>query len=479
MGNRVRVTARLIDTRSGAQEWAETYQREVADVFDLQSDLAQAIVAQLEAKILPSERREIENPMTRDLTAYDAFLRGRQLVEGYLDQADQKSALLKAVTYFEEAIVRDPAFALAFCYAAEAHDILFSNGLDASPARLRLAENALAAALRLQPNSPEAHLALADHYFRCYLDSNRAQVELELARPGLPNSPSFYMLSGNVSRRQGRWEEGENEFTKAVELDPRNPNAVNYLADTQVLRRRFPEAIQTYERAAQVGLDSPVLRIRIAVIKFAAQGDVTALENTLAAEPADLDVGGGETPLRVLVALIRNNPEGASKALAASPRIDFQDVDFSFYYPRSWYEALIARAVGNREQERTSLVAARSVLEERLKNKPHNRTRAVLAEVDAGLGSQELAIHEGLSALEAAPPSQDAYEAPLVKQALAQVYLLCGDKEHALQLVEELVRIPGYLSYGYLALDPAWAPLRAEPRFRALVTSLAEGAGVR
>ena len=472
-GNQVRVTARLIDTRTGAQEWADTYQRELANIFDLQSDLAQAIVAQLQAKILPEEKAKIEQPVTRDLVAYDLFRRASQIVDSHLDQQDVRGSLLRAANLLEQATARDPKFTLAYCYAARAHNLLVGLSLDLSSARVRLAENAFNAALRLDPNSAEAHLAKADHYFRCYLDLARASAELDLARAGLPNSTPFYVVAGNVHRRQGRWAESEREFAKAVALDPRNPNAVNYLADTQILMRQFSEAIRTYEGAALAGLDSPVLRIRIAVIKFAATGDAEALRAALAAAPPELDVGGGETPLRILVALLQHDDKGAAAALAASPRVDFQDVDFSFYYPRGWYEATIARAAGDHTAELMALAAARSVLEERLKTMPLNRNYSVLAQIYAGLGLKELAIRTAQGAVERMPSSRDAYEGPLVLQALAQVYVRIGENDRAFDLVEQLMREPGYLSYGYLAADPAWQPLRAERRFQELLVSIA------
>ncbi len=187
---------------------------------------------------------------------------------------------MKALRLLDEATARDPKFVLAYAYAARAHDLLYFLDLDPTPARIARGQAAAETALRLQPNSAEAHLSMAGHYFRCLRDYDRAQKELALARPGLPNSTAFFVLAGYIERRHGRWQAAENDFKTAVKLDPRNPNAVNLLADTYVLLRRFPEVRQTYDRAIAAGLDTPVIHVRRALFgEFAATGDISPLRN--------------------------------------------------------------------------------------------------------------------------------------------------------------------------------------------------------
>src|SRR6266568_3181764 len=431
--NRLRVNAKLIDTRTDSQIWAESYDREVADLFGIQSDLAQAIVNQLQAP---------------------------------------GSSLLKAVRLLDEATERDPNFALAYCYASRAHNLLYFLDLDPTPKRNLLGEAAVNNALRLRPNSAEAHLAMADHYFRCHRDYERAQEELAIARPGLPNSVPFFNLSGYINRRQGHWAEAERDFATAVKLDPRNPNAVNLLADTFILERRFPEAKLASDQAIAAGMREPIALIRRASLDYGETGDPTTLRAAMAAAP-DVDVGGGETSWRVLIALIDRNYGEARRVLAASPREDFQDVDFTFYFPRAWYEALIARAEGDKTKAAAAFTAARVVLESRLKNKPNDpRTLAVLAQVDANLGNKELALQEAQKAAALMPVSKDAYDGPLILQGLAQVYTWTSDHDHAFDELQSLLGMPGYISYGYLKTDPAWEPLRKDPRFQRLLASM-------
>ena len=188
---RVRVNAKLIDARTDSQIWAESYERDVADLFVIQSDLAQAIVSQLQAKLSPQQKADIEETPTRDLEAFDLYLQAKEIVDAYLEAPDPGSSLLKAVRLLDEATGRDPSFVLAYCYVARAHNLLYFLDLDPTPKRDLLGEAAVASALRLRPGSAEAHLARADHYFRCHRDYEKTQEELAIARPGLPTVCRF------------------------------------------------------------------------------------------------------------------------------------------------------------------------------------------------------------------------------------------------------------------------------------------------
>jgi TolB-like protein/Tfp pilus assembly protein PilF len=470
----LRIIAHLFDARTNEQLWADTYDRELADIFAVQSEIAQTIVSQLQAKISPQEKASIEQRPTRDLPAYERYLKAKELVDSYLNAQDPKNSLLQAIELLDQATARDPGFVLAYCYAARAHDLLYFLDLDPTPARAVRGQVAAETALRLAPHSAEAHLAMADQAFLCQRDYERAEKELALAKPGLPNSISFFTLSGYLHRRLGRWEEGKRDFTRAVELDPRNPNASNLLADTYVLLRQFDPAIAEANRAIAAGLDQPITKLRREFIRFAATGDIEILDRALAEAPPDLDVAGGETPVRILVALVRHDFAGAARFLAASPRETFQEVDFSFYYPRPWYEAIIARAAGDDVKAHAAFAAARKILERRLTIKPDNaRTIAVLAQVDAGLGEKERALAEAQHAVDIMPLSRDAYDGMLVLQGQAQVYTWTGENDRALELIRRLMKMPGYLTLGYLKVDPLWEPLRSDPRFQEFAASLA------
>ena len=471
--NRLRINATLIDARTDAHVWAETYDRTAADLFAIQSDLAQSIVTQLKAKLSPKQKAEIEERPTQDLVAFELYLQAKAIIDSYVNATDVRAALLQALRSLDEAIQRDPNFVSAYCYAARANDLLYFFDLDPTPDRISLADAAVKAALRLRPDSAEAHFALADYLFRCQRDYDRAQEELAIARPGLPNNTPFLILSGYINRRRNHFPEAERDFSTAFALDPRNPNAYNLLADTYMLQRRFPEAVRVYDNVLAAGEQIPIVRFRRAAATFYGTCNSGPLREILAKTP-EMDVAGGQTPARALLAMIDGNYAEAERVLAASPRQDFQDIDFSFYYPKTWFEAMIARAKGDAARATAAFRECRAILEQRLIVKPeHARTIAVLAQVDAGLGQKELAIREAQHAIDLMPVSKDIYDGALVLEGLAQVYTWTGERDRAIELVQKLVSMPSYINYGRLKLHPLWSPLRGDPRFEKIVNSLA------
>jgi len=471
--DRLRINATLIDARTDAHVWAETYDRTAADLFAIQSDLAQSIVTQLKAKLSPKQKAEIEERPTQDLVAFELYLQAKAIIDSYVNATDVRAALLQALRSLDEAIQRDPNFVSAYCYAARANDLLYFFDLDPTPDRISLADAAVKAALRLRPDSAEAHFALADYLFRCQRDYDRAQEELAIARPRLPNNTPFLILSGYINRRRNHFPEAERDFSTAFALDPRNPNAYNLLADTYILQRRFPEAVRVYDNVLAAGEQFPIVRFRRASATFYGTCNSGPLREMLAKTP-EMDVAGGQTPARALLAMIDRNYAEAERVLGASPRQDFQDIDFSFYYPKTWFEAMIARAKGDAARATAAFRECRAILEQRLIVKPeHARTIAVLAQVDAGLGQKELAIREAQHAIDLMPVSKDIYDGALVLEGLAQVYTWTGERDRAIELVQKLVSMPSYINYGRLKLHPLWSPLRGDPRFEKIVNSLA------
>jgi TolB-like protein/Tfp pilus assembly protein PilF len=471
--DRLRINATLIDARTDAHIWAETYDRTAADLFAIQSDLAQSIVTQLKARLSPKQKAEIEERPTEDLVAFELYLQAKAIIDSYINATDVRAALLQALKSLDEAIQRDPNFVSAYCYAARANDLLYFFDLDPTPERVSLADAAVKAALRLRPDSAEAHFALADYLFRCRRDYNRALEELAIARPGLPNNSAFLILSGYINRRRNHFAEAERDFSTAFALDPRNPNAYNLLGDTYVLQRRFPEAVHVSDNVLAAGEQVPIVRFRRAINWLYGTGDTRPLRDILAKFP-DMEFAGGQTPYRVWMAMLDGNYAEAERVLAASPRQDFQDIDFSFYYPKAWFEAMIARAKGDSEKAIAAFRECRAILEQRLVVKPeHARTIAVLAQVDAALGQKDLAIREAQHAIDLMPISKDIYDGALVLEGLAQVYTRSGERDRAIELVQKLVSIPSYINYGRLKLHPLWSPLRGDPRFDKIVNSLA------
>ncbi len=471
--DRLRINAELIDARNDSHIWAETYDRSAADLFAIQSELAQSIATQLKAKLSPQQKAEIEEKPTQDLDAFELYLQAKTIIDSYINATDVRAALLQAVKSLDEAIKRDPNFVSAYCYSARANDLLFFFDLDPTPERISLAETAVNSALRLRPDSAEAHFARADYLFRCLRDYDRALEELAIARPGLPNSTPFFILSGYINRRRNHFPEAERDFSTAFALDPRNPNAYNLLADTYVLERRFPEAVHVYDNVLAAGETVPIVRFRRAGSILYGTGDTGPMRDILEKFPG-MEFAGGQTPVRCWMAMLDHDYAQAEKFLADSSRKDFQDVDFSFYFPKSWYEAMIAREKGDSVRAASAFRECREILAQRLIIKPeHARTIAVLAQVDAGLGNKELAVREAQHAIDLVPISKDIYDGALVLEGLAEVYTWTGERDRAIELVQKLLTMPGYTNYGRLKFHPLWAPLRGDPRFDKIVASLA------
>ena len=471
--DRLRINAQLIDARTDTHIWAETYDRTAADLFAIQSELAQSIVTQLKAKLSPQQKAEIEERPTQDLDAFELYLQAKAIIDSYVNATDVRAALLQALKSLDESIQRDPNFVSAYCYAARANDLLFFFDLDPTPDRISRADAAVKAALRLRTDSAEAHFARADYLFRCLRDYDRALEELAIARLGLPNSTPFFILSGYITRRRNHFHEAERDFSTAFALDPRNPNAYNLLADTYVLQRRFPEAVHVYDNVLAAGEQTPIVRFRRASCILWRTGDTGPFREILTKYP-DMEFAGGQTPARSWMAMLDGNYAEAERVLVASPRQDFQDIDFSFYFPKSWYQAMIARAKGDEARAMAAFRECREILAQRLTVKSeHARTIAVLAQVDAGLGQKDLAIREAQHAIDLMPVSKDIYDGALVLEGLAQVYTWSGEPGRAIEVLQKLVSMPGYTNYGRLKLHPLWQPLRGDPRFEKIVNSLA------
>ncbi len=279
--NRVRVNAQLIDARNDAHLWAQTYDRDLADVFAIQSEIAKAIADQLQAKLSPSEKSAIEQRPTNDVAAFDLYSRAKSLLLTTSFSAIGGQNLQKAVGLLEQALARDPSFLLAQCQLAYAHDNLYFLGIDHTPARLALAEAAVNAAFRLQPDAGEAHLARAEHLYRGYLDYDKALAELEIARRTLPNDPRVFELIGYIARRRGQQEEGLRNLERAIELDPRNFFTLQQVALSYVNLRRYSDETAALDRALSINPDDVETKVARALIPFDWKADTRPLHQIL------------------------------------------------------------------------------------------------------------------------------------------------------------------------------------------------------
>jgi len=258
--NKVRVIAQLIDARNDVHLWAQTYDRDLADVFAIQSEIAKSIADQLQAKLSPAEKSAIEQRPTTDVAAFELYSRAKDLILNTGFSAIASQNLRAGIDLLNQALARDPSFFAAQCQLAYAHDTFYAIGRDHTPERLALAEAAVGAAFRLRPNASEAHLARANHLYGAYRDYDGALAELDVVRSIMPNAPRVFELTGFIARRRGAQEEGLRNLQRAVELDPRNFFTLQQLAISYKLLRRYPEEIATDARALSIKVDDPETR---------------------------------------------------------------------------------------------------------------------------------------------------------------------------------------------------------------------------
>ena len=472
-GGRVRVNAQLIDARTDNQIWAERYDRDVADVFAIESEVAAKIIAQLQAKISPSEEAAIAQKPTTDLAAHDLYVQAKTLIATAVFSTPQAESLLEAVRLLNEAIELDPAFALAYYQLAHTHDLLYFTGTDHTPARLAMADAAIQSLTRLLPNSGEAHLALAKHLYWGYLDYDRARNELSLAQQSLPNEPWAFVLAGYIDRRQGRWDESTKNLERAVELDPQNPAVLQQIARSYDCLRRYADEERVYDRAIAVTPEDAALRAARAEVELNWHGDPRPLISTIEAFIAhDSSEAKHLAFVWIRGALCKRDYDGARRALAALPMDGCYDDTLPI--PRFWCEGVVAQLRGDKAAASAAFSNARIEVAKLVAEQPgYAEGLCVLGMTDAALGHKDKAIREGRRAVELMPVSKDAIRGPLLIQYLAIIYTWTGETDLALEQLSDVARIPSHLSYGHLRLHPYWDPLRGDPRFEKIVASLA------
>ena len=467
-GNTVRVTAQLIDARTDAQQWAEHYDRPLDDVFAIQSDIAEAIAGQLQARLSPQEKHDIGVPPTADLQAYDLYLQARDRFAAATDSTRGVEVLLDGVRLLDQALARDPKFLLAWCLLENTHSFLYWGASEHTPARLAQADNALQAALRLQPDAGETHLAAADYYYHAFRDYDRARRELDLARRTLPNSADVYAFIGYIDRRQGRWTESTLNQERALELDPRNLDTLWQLNINYQYLHRWEGSTRVLEHILAITPGSTFNRIELASVEIRQHANLApyraALASVLKEDPSyfpDIDY-----------AFCERTAAAAAQFLEKCPREGYNGD--GIHLPRAFCEGVVARWEGNAAQAQAAFTVARAEVVKILAEQPDFAMDiGLLGLIDAGLGHKQEAIAEGRRACELLPPSKDAMRGPDLAGNLAMIYAWTGDKAAAVEQLAAVERAPNMLGYGVLKLDLRWDDLRGDPRFEALVASLA------
>src|SRR5438093_2331261 len=249
-GGKVHVNAQLVDARTDAGIWAEEYDRDLNDVFAIETEVAQSIANRLRTKVSAREKLAMQERPTTDLVAYDLYVHAVSLIDRapYESVNERGKDYFQAIELLNQAIARDPAFLFAYCRLAEGHDEFYFHRFDYTPSRLELAKSAINSAFRLKPDSGEAHLALAAHFYHGYFDYDHARDELAIAQRTLPNNARIFEWTGFIDRRQSRWQDAVRNFERATELDPRNVKILTSAAVTYGLLREYKQGREVFDR---------------------------------------------------------------------------------------------------------------------------------------------------------------------------------------------------------------------------------------
>jgi TolB-like protein/DNA-binding winged helix-turn-helix (wHTH) protein/Tfp pilus assembly protein PilF len=473
IGDRLRVHAQLIDARTDTHVWAQTYDRAVADLFAVQSEIAQTIADQLHASISTDERLAIAQPPTADLNAFALYSHAKDLIQGWNYSPDGKATLLEAADLLSRAVARDPKFFQAYCQLAWIHDQVYNASFDRTRERLALAQAAIDVAFRLRPDAGEAHLARAGHLYRGYRDFDRAFAELEIAQKTLHNDPKLFELKGYIERRQGRWENAVQNLQRAIDLDPRNALTLQQTASCYNALRRYADEEAILDRMLALKPNDPNLKVSRAFVEFDWKADTRPLnqmiEEIRAQEPAAIQ---GVADSWLTCTLAERDPVATANALATLGKDGIGD-EVVKLSPR-FLEGLIARMTKDFDKARAAFTAAREAQEKIVSARPGDAgALCVLGLIDAALGRNEDALREGRRAVEILPIGKDALTGARMVTCLAMIAAWVGNKELACEQLAVALRYPNAPSYGHLKLLPFWDPLRGDPRFEAIVASRA------
>jgi TolB-like protein/Tfp pilus assembly protein PilF len=475
-GNRLRVNAQLVDTRTGTVAWADRYDHDVNDLFTVQSDIAQKVANRLQVEISAPEKFAIEQPPTTDIAAFDLYTRAKKFFLGPDFYVSSKPNLLQAVDLLNQSVARDPSFFRAYCQLAFVHDALYFFGHDHTSARLALAETAVDTASRLRPDAGETRLARAWNLYWGHLDYDGALAELEIARQTLPHDPQIVHLTGLIQRRQGHWEESTRSFERAADLDPRNFGVLQNIAGNYATLGRYPQQRLWLRRVLSFEPNDRVAQAILATVDFESEANIQPLRQII--DSIRTTYASGEKILNVVqwwlvCALAERDAAGAKDALNAAGE-DPIDMGNDVFPNHLLLEGIIARIANDQKKAKLTFIAARAEQEKIVEAHPDFAPAwSVLGLIDAALGRKEEALREGRHATELMPVEKDAVRGPAFIKYLAMIAAWTGEKDLACEQLAIAARPPRTVTYGQLKLLPYWDPLRGDPRFEKIVASLA------
>jgi TolB-like protein/Flp pilus assembly protein TadD len=466
IGNRVRVSVQLINANNDEHIWAEDYDRDLTDVFAIQTDLAQKIASSLQAKLSPNEKERLDLRPTQNPDAYLLYIQAHD----YANRPDHfRDESLKAEELFEQAIKLDPNFATAFAGLSMVESWIYHFS-EPTPARREKARFNAEESLRLQPNLPEGHLALGFSYYYGDRDYERALAEFEIAKRDLPNEAEAYMAIGAIQRRQGKWTESTANLEKAAALDPKNATILVNLVSNYMALRNFEAANKTIDRAIAIAPQLFATAGFKAYLAVALKGDLTEAQNQISSIQAESDPNGVVTWARFWLLTLQRKFAEALAVVEKFPGETLTTPNTTAAAPKALRKGTVYWLQGDMTTSRTEFEKARAVSERLLREAPDDAARhAQHGMILAALNRKQEAIAEGKRAVELLPESRDAFDGPILTASLAQIYAWTGEFDEAFRLIDHLLGVPNGLTIPMLKLDPAWDSLRKDPRFQALV----------
>jgi len=468
IGNRVRVNVQLIDATTDEHLWANDYDRDLTDVFAIQTDLAQKIATELKAKLSPAEKESMQRRPTENGEAYLLFV---QAQNAYHSGMEDFAQLKKAEQLFQRAIDLDPKFALAYASFSMLESWIV-HSYERTPARREKVRSLAKRALELQPDLPEGHLAMGFSYYYGDNDYDSALREFQLAQRGVPNDSGAYLAIGAIQRRQGKWADSTANLEKAADLDPKETWPLQNLSFNYAMQRDYATADKTIDRALEIqpdGIGLWQIKAKLAVV---ARGDLSigqkCFEKVKSMQLSDeerVKLLGGMVDFLFLQRKYKEVLE-----LAQNTRDDLFSVVPGSIALKYFAIGAAQKGLGNEAESHAAFLKARTFMEEHVKRTPDSAdARIQLAKLHAWLGEKDAALAEAQRAQQLRPESKDAFEGPTITTQVAEVYSILGDNDHAIQLLDGLMNRPSEVTVNGLKLNPVWDPLRKDPRFQALI----------
>ena len=469
---KVRINLQLIDAHTDSHLWAENYDRDLKDVFAVQSDVAEKVADALKAQLLPAESARIASIPTQNQEAHDLFLKAQYFADqiNAVSAKDPADAVREAADLYERAIAADPDFALAYARLSYLKSNAYWKGTDPSQQAIDAAQAAATHALALQPDLPEAHLAMGYVRYWGHRDYAAALAEFATARASLPNDASVIRAIAYVHRRQGNPVQAISELEQAAALDPRDTNPPNDLCYTLGALRRYGEAVAACDRALALAPDNmEALENRAIALRM--HGDLEGASRSLAAIPADYDPQGSASLARFNLALVMRQPDAALAAFAKAPTWLLSKAN-NVLIPATLLRGQALALKGETGPARAAFLEAQQALTGWPgESRDPAGVQGNLADVYIGLGQRDTALAASRRATDLLPISKDMMTGTYHLTRLAKIEAQVGETASALSHIGQLLSLPAgrEVSAASLRTDPAWDPIRKDPRFQKLI----------